>query len=91
MGVKLTQEERDRFAIDLYNETLKAIKNEDRLEYRDLITHLRVHVLNANMFDEYAISCKLDLVLNNLIRAKKIEFCAGFENQIVMIGFSFMS
>jgi hypothetical protein len=91
MGVNISKEERDQFAIDLYNETLKAIGKQDRIEYRDLITYLRVFVLNADKFDQYAISCKLDLVLNNMIRSKAIEFSAGFEGQTVLIGFSILS
>jgi hypothetical protein len=88
MGANLTSEERDQFAVDILNETLKAIKNQDRIKLMPLMREIRARVLNSDQFDDYALSCKLDLVLNNLIRAKKIELITGFEGGLVVFGFS---
>jgi hypothetical protein len=88
MGANLSKEERDQFAIDIYNETFRAIKLKDRIQIMPLMRELRVRVLHSEEFDDYALSCKLDLVLNNLVRAKKIEFSIGFDSGKVMIGFS---
>ncbi len=88
MGANFKVEERDQFAVDLYNETLRAIQNQDRIQIMALMRELRVRVLNSNYFDDYALSCKLDLVLNCLIRAEKIEFSTGFDAGNIIIGFS---
>jgi hypothetical protein len=88
MGVNISSEERDQFAVDLYNETFRAIQNQDRIGIKAIMVHLRAQVVNSNYFDDYALSCKLDLVLNNLVRAKKVEFASGFEGENILIGFS---
>jgi hypothetical protein len=92
MGVKLTEQERDQFAVDLYNGTEQVIKSfKYGIEYRALLVQLKVHVLNADKFDEYALSCKLDLVLNSMIRAKTIEFAIGFEGENTVVKFSILA
>jgi hypothetical protein len=88
MGANLTSEERDQFAIDLYNETLKAIQGQDRIQIVGIMVRLREQVINSDLFDNYALSCKLDLVLNSMIRTKEIEFASGFEGGNTVIGFS---
>jgi hypothetical protein len=88
MGANMNKTERDQFAIDLYNETFKAIQRQGQIGIKAIIIHLRVRVLNSNYFDDYALSCKLDLALNNLVRAKKIEFATGSEDGNIVIGFS---
>lgn len=88
MGANLNKKERDRFTIDLYDETLKAIKNQDRIQIFPLMREIRARVLNSEEFSDYALSCKLDLVLNSMIRSKQIEFATGFEGGTVVFGFS---
>jgi len=89
MGANINKEERDQFAIDLYNETFTAIQSATgQITVKLIIKYARTHVLNSNYFDDYALSCKLDLVLNDLIRAKKVKLTTGFVGGNIMLGFS---
>ncbi len=88
MGINISKEERDQFAVDLYNETFKAIQNQDRIQIVGIILHVRTQVINSDLFDNYALLCKLDLVLNNMVRSKKVKFTIGVEDQKTVIGFS---
>jgi hypothetical protein len=88
MGVNLSKQEQDQFAIDLYGEVHKVIEDGNGIaDVKIIMQSVRAFVINSDVFDNYALSCKLDLVLNSLIKSNLVKLVIGFANDNVRIRF----
>jgi hypothetical protein len=88
MGVNLTETEMNQFAVDLYNEVHKVISdNSADTDVKTIMLSVRAFVLNSDVFDSHALACKLDLVLNDLIRNRLVKLAIDVVDDCIRIGF----
>ena len=88
--VKVTQSN-TQFAIDLYNEVFKKInENVAETDVKAIMLDARAFVINSDVFDNHALACKIDLVLNDLIRSRLVKLAIDFADDNVRIGFRSM-
>jgi hypothetical protein len=78
----IDQKIKDKFACDIYNQTFGVIRDFGPVGVATILLCAKNDVSNAELFTDYELANKIDLVLNNLIRGKQIELSTNLNETV---------